>query len=167
MRSILLALAVIACVAPTAADAARRDDKPSQTSRTAQSQPQQRQPVAQRPASVQRPAVTQRNTAQRAATSARTTQPRATQARATLRPGDVRTSQGGVVVRGASAATISREAAGSCTRQNGRVSCGGRSSIAGWASGLPRADNAQRECPAGTFATLARGHDDVVRCMPI
>jgi hypothetical protein len=27
-------------------------------------------------------------------------------------------------------------------------------------------DYAQRECPEGTFATLARGHENVVRCMP-
>ncbi len=38
-----------------------------------------------------------------------------------------------------------------------------------WAQGLPPAlgVQAQQECPAGTMATLAEGHDDVVRCIPI
>lgn len=38
----------------------------------------------------------------------------------------------------------------------------------GWTQGLPAAAGVQaNECPDGTMATLARGHDDVVRCMPI
>jgi hypothetical protein len=38
----------------------------------------------------------------------------------------------------------------------------------GWTQGLPPAALVQaNECPDGTLATLARGHDDVVRCMPI
>ncbi|WP_149539171.1 hypothetical protein [Siccirubricoccus phaeus] len=36
-----------------------------------------------------------------------------------------------------------------------------------WMSGLPAAANVQaQECPDGTMATLARGHDDIVRCVP-
>ncbi|TDH62032.1 hypothetical protein E2C06_13770 [Dankookia rubra] len=38
----------------------------------------------------------------------------------------------------------------------------------GWTQGLPPAALVQTSgCPDGTMATLARGHDDVVRCMPI
>ena len=96
------------------------------------------------------------------------------QGRVALVRGDVRTSRGGVVVRGTSAASISREpAAGACTRR-GANRCGtqavsrrGSSGVAGWQSGLPVASHTQRECPDGTFATLARGHEDVVRCMPM
>ncbi|MBW8271217.1 hypothetical protein [Caldovatus aquaticus] len=36
-----------------------------------------------------------------------------------------------------------------------------------WQAGLPPAGHTQRECPDGTLATLARGHDDVVRCVPL
>ncbi len=38
-----------------------------------------------------------------------------------------------------------------------------------WAQGLPPAlrVQAQQECPAGTMATLAEGHEDIVRCIPI
>jgi hypothetical protein len=37
-----------------------------------------------------------------------------------------------------------------------------------WTSGLEPADGLQAaECPDGTMATLARGHDDIIRCMPI
>ncbi len=38
----------------------------------------------------------------------------------------------------------------------------------GWAQGLPPALRVQaQECPTGTMATLAEGHDDIVRCIPI
>lgn len=41
-------------------------------------------------------------------------------------------------------------------------------SIGGWARGLPPALGVQaRECPPGTMAVLAEGHDDVVRCIPV
>lgn len=36
-----------------------------------------------------------------------------------------------------------------------------------WQAGLPLASGTQRECPVGTISTLARGHDDVVRCLPL
>jgi hypothetical protein len=36
-----------------------------------------------------------------------------------------------------------------------------------WQAGLPAADGEQRDCPVGTMSTLARGHDDVIRCMPM
>jgi hypothetical protein len=37
-----------------------------------------------------------------------------------------------------------------------------------WTQGLPPAAGIQASaCPDGTMAVLARGHDDIVRCMPI
>lgn len=40
--------------------------------------------------------------------------------------------------------------------------------VASWTQGLPPAAGVQSaDCPAGTMATLAIGHDDVVRCMPL
>ncbi|MFC3123906.1 hypothetical protein ACFOD4_02440 [Pseudoroseomonas globiformis] len=36
-----------------------------------------------------------------------------------------------------------------------------------WQAGLPAASGEQRECPVGTLSTLARGHDNVVRCLPL
>jgi hypothetical protein len=154
MRRILLALMALACVAP-AAEASTREQRTSAAASTSQSSSTQ-------------------TTATRAAS-----RPTGTQA-SNLRPGDVRTSSGGVLVRGASAATVSREApaarptqatarnaVANCTPTAGRTACApARSSVASWQSGLPRADYAQRDCPEGTLATLARGHEDVVRCMP-
>jgi flagellar capping protein FliD len=154
MRRILLALMALACVAP-AAEASTREQRTSAAASTSQSSSTQ-------------------TTASRTAS-----RPTGTQA-SNLRPGDVRTSSGGVLVRGASAATVSREApaarptqatarnaVANCTPTAGRTACApARSSVAGWQSGLPRADYAQRDCPEGTLATLARGHEDVVRCMP-
>jgi hypothetical protein len=166
MRRVLLALIVFACVAP-AAEAAPKEQRGGTTaSRSAQATPSQARTQAPRPRQARAEPARSRP-AQRQATS-------------NLRPGDVRTSTGGVLVRGASAATVSREAPATrarpaaarnavaqCTQRNGRTNCApARSSVAGWQSGLPVANYAQRECPEGTCATLARGHDDVVRCMP-
>src|SRR4051812_6493493 len=44
----------------------------------------------------------------------------------------------------------------------------GRAAPMRWAAGLPAPALVQaNECPDGTMATLARGHDDIVRCMPL
>jgi hypothetical protein len=192
MRRILLALIVFACVAP-AAEAAQRDQRsgpsagrpaqaaPSQA-RTSQARPQQARAQATRPQATRAQASRAQPTRTQAGRSQATrSRQAARQPASNLRPGDVRTSSSGILVRGASAATISREApsvrgratssrnaVASCTRRNGRTTCApARSSVAGWQSGLPAANFSQRECPEGTFATLARGHDDVVRCMPL
>jgi|GEM_PF-1459198 len=156
MRKIVLALIALACTVP-AAEAARRDERGPAVSRTA---PQSKPPVQTRAVQTQRPAAAPRATRQatrqpaaRQGTARRDTRG-ATMRQAALRPGDVRTSRSGVLLRSASAATVSRDAMS-------------RRSVAGWQSGLMPVDYAQRECPEGTFATLARGHENVVRCMPL
>ncbi|WP_372624016.1 hypothetical protein [Falsiroseomonas sp.] len=156
MRRILLVLITLSCAIPAAEAATRDATRGEAASRPAQQAGKQARPQAARQQASRQQATRQRSARQ------------ATQRRAALRPGDVRTSRSGVVVRGASAATVSRQAASSCTRRNGRRVCApARSSIAGWQRGLPVANYTQRECPEGTLATLARGHDDVVRCMPL
>ena len=58
-------------------------------------------------------------------------------------------------------------ASAACARVRGVLRCGVQS-VMNWTQGLPPAAGVQaQDCPAGTMATLARGHDDVVRCMPI
>jgi len=159
MRIILLALLALACATPPA-EAARRDEQRSAANRVSQPAPAR---------------ATTRATPPRQATTRQATPPRQATARTAARPatvqrGDVRTQRSGILVRGAAAATVSREAAATCTRRNGRRVCTPArqvSGVAGWQSGLPTASYQQRECPGGTFATLARGHDDVVRCMPM
>lgn len=57
-----------------------------------------------------------------------------------------------------------------CTGRKGGRGCRptDRAARGSWSQGLPPAAGAQaRECPDGTLATLARGHDDIVRCMPL
>jgi len=55
----------------------------------------------------------------------------------------------------------------------GAARCGGAGFRAvqwggGWTHGLPPALGVQaQECPSGTMATLAEGHDDIVRCIPV
>jgi hypothetical protein len=181
MRMMMLALMTLAVLAPTA-EAARRDERGREApGRSAQRVVAKPEAPKAAPAAQARAATPSRQVAQasrapsrqvtaqaRGGRTARQAEPRF----ADLRHGDVRTSRSGLVVRGAAAATVSRDAMASCTQRNGRTVCGGgglraTSSIAGWQSGLPMVNYAQRECPEGTFATLARGHDDVVRCMPM
>ncbi|WP_431282104.1 hypothetical protein ACQW02_22290 [Humitalea sp. 24SJ18S-53] len=75
--------------------------------------------------------------------------------------------------RTAAARTSGRNgAAASCQRRDSRGRCVGPRTAslqgaAGWQGGLPAASNTQSDCPSGTMATLARGHSDVTRCMPI
>jgi hypothetical protein len=170
MRLVLLALFSFVLVAPGAADAARRDEPRSQASGRPQAAPKgaklHHQPEAPRAAQAATPG--RAAVAGRAATAANRVVGRGVgRSQHAGRIGDVRTQRSGIVVRGASAATLSREAA-ACTRQNGRTVCGGRrDGVAGWQAGLPQADYAQSDCPAGTFATLARGHENVIRCMPL
>jgi len=181
MRTILLALLTVLVLAPQAADAARRDERGgtavsrTNTAASPASRASTRASTRATPRTTTRAAATRtpaRTTARAAATrtvtraaprtvtrtAARPTsrtavRPARTQAatrQAPVRRGDVRTQRSSVVVRGASAATISRG-----------------SGIAGWQAGLPAMTMTQRDCPVGTFATLARGHDDIVRCMPL
>jgi hypothetical protein len=57
-----------------------------------------------------------------------------------------------------------RQAAASC---RGRA-CAPRTRAVSWQGGLEPATNAQAHaCPTGTLATLAHGHSDIVRCMPL
>jgi hypothetical protein len=157
MRRILLVLIGLAFAVP-AADAAPRDGRQGQTaSRTTQQAARTAQPARQT-----RPQASRQQTSRQQASRPQASRQQASRRqaarqpvshrRAALRPGDVRTQRDGVAARGAAAARVPRRTV---------------SSIAGWQRGLPVANYAQRECPAGTLATLARGHDDVVRCMPL
>lgn len=182
MRFVLLAALMAALVMPHPAEAARRDDRP-QVSRSAPAGTVGRSsaPAASRAAAAKptpgKAGQSQANTRQ-ANTRESAARPAASR-QAALRPGDVRTQRQGVVVRGAAAATLPRGPAAatrnaarseaSCRRRNGRTICSAPPAERplSWQAGLPSATNAQRDCPAGTLATLARGHNDIVRCMPL
>jgi hypothetical protein len=176
MRTVLFALLSFLVLAPQTADAARRDERSAQASRPHASARPAARPVARTvPRSATRVSTQRRAvTAPRAGALARSGQPTARAARSgqsvrsgqvAVRRGDVRTQRRGTVVRGAAAATISRSV-GNCSRRNGRAVCGGDRNL-GWQAGLPAMTMEQQDCPVGTFATLARGHDDVIRCMPL
>jgi hypothetical protein len=55
---------------------------------------------------------------------------------------------------------------GRCRGEGAFAGAGGRGGLR-WQVGLPPAEHVQRDCPGGTLATLAHGHTDVVRCMPL
>lgn len=55
-----------------------------------------------------------------------------------------------------------------CTTIRGRRVCGGSRTVAmRWSGGLAPAAGHQSACPDGTMATLAVGHENVVRCVPM
>jgi hypothetical protein len=65
----------------------------------------------------------------------------------------------------AAARSGTRQAAAQCRGRNCRQA--GPRQVS-WQAGLAPATNAQaRSCPVGTMATLANGHTDIVRCMPL
>ena len=85
--------------------------------------------------------------------------------------GGRRTERASLLHRVASHASRPAHSGPACARaRGGALRC--RSAVhavsRSWAQGLPPALHVQaQECPAGTMATLAEGHDDIVRCMPI
>jgi hypothetical protein len=57
-----------------------------------------------------------------------------------------------------------QQAAANCRGRN----CAPRTRTVSWQGGLEPATNAQAHaCPTGTLATLAHGHSNIVRCMPL
>ena len=70
--------------------------------------------------------------------------------------------------RGQAAAAPRRSApvASACVRRGRHARCAPQRLA--WQSGLPPAANVQTaDCPEGTMATLATGHANVIRCMPL
>ncbi len=60
-----------------------------------------------------------------------------------------------------------RGAPGRCNAgRRGGAASGFGEAAPGWDRGLPAASRAQAACPEGTRPVLARGHDDVTRCLP-
>jgi hypothetical protein len=57
----------------------------------------------------------------------------------------------------------------SCVTRGGRRSCTGgvRTASFRWGGDLAPAAMTQASCPDGTIATMAIGHDDIVRCVPL
>ena len=64
--------------------------------------------------------------------------------------------------------SASGRVAAACTLSSGRRVCGGTRQVAmRWTGGLMPAAGNQTSCPDGTMATLAVGHENVVRCVPL
>lgn len=162
-------------------DASARTD--SRTS--AQSSQSSRSAAASRPATP-RPGVTRTTTASRSTTASRPTAGRATtttqrqalaprgtaSSRSAARSGNTR--QAAVPYARQPAASNARglrqTAMASCTTRNGRRTCtpgATRTSGMSWTGGLAPAAFSQTGCPDGTIATMAIGHSDITRCVPL
>ncbi len=123
------------------------------TARATRSATQQRQALAPRSATASRSAHANSRSAQRAGNSRQAAavpygrQPAATPARG-----------------------LRQTAAVSCTTRNGRRTCAPaatRTATMRWTGGLAPAAFSQTGCPDGTIATMAIGHSDITRCVPL
>ncbi len=165
LATALIALATLAWTAPPAEARSRE-----------QSQAQSRQaagPQANRAAATRAAAAPQRNTQPVATRQAAAARPAATGRQATTGR-QAATSQGRSQAAGRTDARGTRQvAARSGSRQQAATNCrgsncGARTRTVSWQAGLEPPTNAQAQsCPVGTMATLARGHSDIVRCMPL
>ena len=69
--------------------------------------------------------------------------------------------------------SLRRTAMASCTVRHGRRTCStntttaSRSEVLRWTGGLAPAAMSQSACPDGTIATMAIGHNDITRCVPL
>ena len=65
---------------------------------------------------------------------------------------------------------LRQTATANCTIRNGRRICSPgvtRTASMPWTGGLAPAAMSQSNCPDGTIATLAIGHNDITRCVPL
>lgn len=158
-------------------DASARTD--ARTS--AQSSQSSRTTAASRPATP-RPGVTRTTTASRSTTAARTSStsqrqalaPRATaSSRSGLRSGSSRQAAAVPYARQPAATGqrgLRQTATATCTTRNGRRTCAPaatRTASMRWTGGLAPAAFSQTGCPDGTIATMAIGHNDITRCVPL
>jgi hypothetical protein len=155
-----LGLAVLLPVADAAANQRPQDRATAQ-------QPRAAAPEARQAAQPQRPA-------QRQATAAQAAAPRQAQAAAQRaadarqQPAQAAAQRSGLFRSAAAAPAGVPRATGTCTRRDAQGRCvRTTASNTRWQGGLPPMTMAQQECPSGTVATLARGHANVVRCLPI
>ncbi|MBS7791598.1 hypothetical protein KTR66_16465 [Roseococcus sp. SDR] len=65
---------------------------------------------------------------------------------------------------------LRQTAVATCTTRNGRRTCAPaatRTASMRWTGGLAPAAFSQTGCPDGTIATMAIGHNDITRCVPL
>lgn len=144
------------CLLPVSEAAANQ----RQQDRATAQQPRNASPQAQRAAAPQQRRAAQGQAARQAAPARPNNARQQPAAQAAQRSG---------LFRSAAAAPAGMpRATGSCTRRDAQGRCvRTTASNTRWQGGLPPMTMAQQECPSGTLATLARGHANVVRCLPI
>ncbi len=148
---------------------------------SAQSSSSARAAAATRPATP-RPGVTPTTTARRTTTASRATAAPQRQALAPRSTASSRTALRSGSTRQASAVPYARQpaaqaprglrqtAVATCTTRNGRRTCAPaatRTASMRWTGGLAPAAMSQAGCPDGTIATMAIGHNDITRCVPL
>jgi hypothetical protein len=139
----LLGLVALGLTAPVAAEAAN----PRSTSRAKVVKPVTRAAAPARAAAARAPLLSRAEPARQAG--------RVTTGRQTAKASSPATRR--LAARGGQTRMVAEES--QMTARGARLTS--------WTAGLPAASGEQRDCPVGTMSTLARGHDDVVRCMPL
>lgn len=168
LMSGLLGLCLWAMLAPAEATT-RSDARPSASSGSRAGSSAAARPAEARPknSAAARSQAASRPTA-RSATAGRANAGRATAGRATAAraPAAVPYSRQQAA---APQRDLRQTAMATCTMRNGRRVCvpATRSASLRWTGGLAPAGMSQASCPDGTMATMAFGHHDVVRCVPL
>lgn len=145
------------------------------TRSSAQNTSSSRAVTASRPASPRSGATATRQASTPRATASRTTATRPT-------AGNRAVARSGTSTRQAAAIPYARQpaaqaprglrqtAVATCTTRNGRRTCAPtatRTASFRWTGGLAPAAMSQAGCPDGTIATMALGHNDITRCVPL
>jgi hypothetical protein len=167
MRLLASALIVLASLTWSAAPTEARTRDQAQARQGA---PQANRAGATRASAARQSPATTRQTATRPATTRQAAARPANTRQAATRQANTRQTQ---TARARNARGTRQAASRAGGRQQAAATCRGRNCAptrrtVSWQGGLEPATNEQaRGCPTGTLATLAHGHSDIVRCMPL
>ncbi|MBX9748711.1 MAG: hypothetical protein K5Q68_03760 [Roseococcus sp.] len=163
-----LGLALLPDAASARTDARSSAQNASSSRAVTASRPAATRPAATRPAASRSSASTTRQAA-----ASRTTRPTAANRNMARSGGTTRHAAAIPYARQPAAQAprgLRQTAMASCTTRNGRRVCspGATRNVAmRWTGGLAPAAMSQAGCPDGTIATMALGHNDITRCVPL
>ena len=176
LLGLCLGLALLPDVASARTDARTSAQGATSSRAVAASRPTTSSTATRRAAATtsrQASATTARTSAARSSTVSRSAARSSTMGRTAARSGGSRQAAAIPYARQATAQpsrSLRHAAVASCTTRNGRRVCSPsttRTAAFRWTGGLAPAAMSQAGCPDGTIATMALGHNDITRCVPL
>lgn len=174
LLGLCLGLALLPDVASARTDARSSAQNASSSRAVTASRPATNRPASSRASASTTRQATTHQAGTRQASGSRATAARSSSAnRAVARSGNSRHAAAIPYARQPSAQAprgLRQTAMASCTTRNGRRVCAPgatRTASMRWTGGLAPAAMSQAGCPDGTIATMAIGHNDITRCVPL